>query len=234
VFFPIRDNNPTYRKPILTITLIVINSLVFLFSYFLGRQGLERMVYLYGFTPDYFFNTHGEFAVPAWVYLTPITSMFMHGGWLHLIGNMLFLWIFGNNVEDYFGPAKFLTFYLLSGLAAIAMYSLFSLDSQVPLVGASGAIAGVMGAYLVLHPRAEITCLIFFFIVTFVTLPAKLVLGIWFIIQLAMALTGNTSGGGVAWLAHVGGFIFGWVVLKGLVRFKGGPSNGQRVYRIQW
>jgi membrane associated rhomboid family serine protease len=234
VFFPIRDNNPTNRKPILTIALIVVNSLVFLLSYLLGRQGMERLVYLYGFTPDLFFNTHGEFVVPNWIYLTPLTSMFMHGGWLHLIGNMLFLWIFGNNVEDYFGPVKFLTFYLLSGLAAIAMYSLFSLDSQVPLVGASGAIAGVMGAYLVLHPRAEVTCLVFFFIVTFVTLPAKLVLGIWFVIQLAMSLTGNTSGGGVAWLAHVGGFVFGWVVLKGLVKLRGGPTDGQRIYRVQW
>jgi membrane associated rhomboid family serine protease len=108
------------------------------------------------------------------------------------------------------------------------------LSSPVPLVGASGAIAGVMGAYLVLHPRAEITCLLFFFFITFVTLPAKIVLGIWFAIQLIMAMTGNSSGGGVAWLAHIGGFAFGWIVLRGLVRLRGGPTDGQKIYRVQW
>ena len=178
----------------------------------------------------------GQYAfVPAHpTVLSYITANFLHGGWMHLIGNMLFLWIFGNNVEDYFGATKFSLFYILSWLAAIAMYSLFSLDSRVPLVGASGAIAGVMGAYLVLHPRARITCLIFFFIITFVTLPAQVVLGIWFGIQLLMALTGTSSGGGVAWLAHVGGFAFGWIVLKGLVKLRGGPDRGQQIYRIQW
>ncbi len=217
-----------------TIALIAANSLVFVYSYFLGGESLENFVYRFGFIPDFFFNTHHEFIVSPWTYLTPLTSMFMHGGWMHLIGNMLFLWIFGNNVEDYFGATKFTLFYLLSGLAAIAMYSLFSLDSRIPLVGASGAIAGVMGAYLVLHPRARITCLIFFFIITFVTLPAQVVLGIWFGIQLLMAMTGTSSGGGVAWLAHVGGFAFGWIVLKGLVKLRGGPYQGQRIYRVQW
>ncbi|MFZ1683185.1 MAG: rhomboid family intramembrane serine protease [Candidatus Zixiibacteriota bacterium] len=234
MLFPIRDDNPTYRKPAVTIALIAVNCLVFLYLYFMGRAGFERSIYLFGFTPDYFFNVRGEFIVPNWIYFTPLTSMFMHGGWMHLIGNMLFLWIFGNNVEDYFGPAKYLAFYLLSGFAAIAMYSLFSLSSQVPLVGASGAIAGVMGAYLVLHPRAEITCLLFFFFITFITLPAKIVLGLWFAIQLVMAMTGNSSGGGVAWLAHIGGFAFGWIVLRGLVRLRGGPSAGQRIYKVQW
>jgi membrane associated rhomboid family serine protease len=234
VIFPIRDDNPTYRKPVVTIALIAINCLVFLYTYFLGRAGFERAIFLYGFTPDFFFNLRGAYIVPSWIYLTPLTSMFMHGGWMHLIGNMLFLWIFGNNVEDYFGAGKFVVFYILSGLAAIAMYSLFSLSSEVPLVGASGAIAGVMGAYLVLHPRAEITCLIFFFFITFVTLPAKVVLGIWFAIQLVMSMTGTSSGGGVAWLAHVGGFAFGWIVLRGLVKLRGGPDRGSRVYRMQW
>jgi membrane associated rhomboid family serine protease len=163
--------------------------------------------------------------------------MFMHGGWMHLIGNMLFLWIYGNNVEDYFGPIKFLLFYFVAGLAAIALYTLFSPSSDVPLVGASGAIAGVMGAYMVLHPRAKITVLVIFFFIQFIQLPAKVVLGIWFIYQILMSVVGSGSGGGVAWMAHVGGFIFGYLVMLMMVKLFGRgatPSGGQRVYRMNW
>jgi membrane associated rhomboid family serine protease len=163
--------------------------------------------------------------------------MFLHGGWMHLIGNMVFLWIYGNNVEDYFGPVRFVIFYLASGMAAIVLYTLFNPGSQVPLVGASGAIAGVMGAYMVLHPRAEITCLLFFFFITFITLSAKVVLGLWFFYQVLMSVTASASGGGVAWLAHVGGFAFGWGLLRLLVKFRrGGYTRGdrQQVYRMQW
>ncbi|MEW6052015.1 MAG: rhomboid family intramembrane serine protease [Candidatus Zixiibacteriota bacterium] len=236
MFFPIRDDNPTVRKPILTVAIMAANVAVFLYSISLGARGFQQLTLAYGYTPDYFLNLQGEYIVPTSVYLTPLTSMFMHGGWMHLIGNMLFLWIFGNNIEDYFGPIKFLFFYILSGLAAIALYSAFDPTSQVPLVGASGAIAGVMGAYIVLHPRAEITCLIVFFFIQFVTLPAKVVLGIWFAIQVVMAMIGSSSGGGVAWLAHVGGFIFGWLVLKAFVKIRGGGNIGgrQRIYRMQW
>ena len=106
--------------------------------------------------------------------------MFMHGGFMHLIGNMLVLWIYGNNIEDYFGPVKFIIFYLLSGLAAIGLYTLFGPNSEIPLIGASGAIAGLMGGYMILHPRAKITVLIIFFFIQFVHLPAKIVLGIWY------------------------------------------------------
>jgi membrane associated rhomboid family serine protease len=236
MFFPIRDNNPTFRKPILTVALMVANVLVFLYSKSLGFRGFEHFVYTYGYTPNFFLNLNQEFVVPTWMYLTPLTSMFMHGGWMHLIGNMLFLWIFGNNIEDYFGPVRFLLFYIVAGLAAIALYTAFDPTSQVPLVGASGAIAGVMGAYIVLHPRAEITCLIVFFFIQFVVLPAKVVLGIWFAIQVVMAFVGSSSGGGVAWLAHVGGFIFGWLVLRGMVKWKGTGriGGGQQIYKMQW
>jgi membrane associated rhomboid family serine protease len=234
MFFPIRDDNPTIRKPYVTIGLIALNTAIFLFTKSLGFRGFQDFIFTYGFTPDYFFDLDHQYIVPGWIYVTPFSSMFLHGGWLHLIGNMLFLWIFGNNVEDYFGPVKFLLFYLISGLAAIAVYSLFSMSSQVPLVGASGAIAGVMGAYIILHPRAEITCLIFFILIQFVTLPAKVVLGIWFGLQLFMVFTGNSSGSGVAWLAHIGGFMFGAIVLWLLIRFKGRPDRGNQIYRVQW
>ncbi len=236
MLFPIRDDNPTYGKPYVTVGLIILNALVFLYTRSLGARSFEIFLFHWGYTPDFIFGDLASMA-PASIYLTPLTSMFLHGGWLHLIGNMWFLWIFGNNVEDYFGPTKYILFYLVSGIAAIALYTLFNPGSQVPLVGASGAIAGVMGAYIVLHPRADITCLLFFFFITFVTLPAKIVLGLWFFYQILMSLLGSTSGGGVAWLAHVGGFVFGWALLKAVIRFRGGgttPRGGQRVYKIQW
>ncbi|UCG63291.1 MAG: rhomboid family intramembrane serine protease [Candidatus Zixiibacteriota bacterium] len=236
---PIKDDAPTYRKPYLTVALIVANSLIFLVSYLQGPQGFRYLVYQFGYIP--FELVHGVEITPqlaASTYLTPFTSMFMHGGWMHLIGNMLFLWIYGNNVEDYFGPVKFIFFYVLSGLAAVALYTAFGPNSDIPLVGASGAIAGLMGAYMVLHPRARITVLIIFFFIQFVVLPAKVVLGIWFIIQLFMSFVGSSTGGGVAWMAHVGGFVFGYLVMRILFRRKGGippvQGEGQRIYRMDW
>ena len=239
MFIAIKDDVPTVKKPVVTIALIVINSVVFLFSILLGSKGFLEFTYKFAYipvelvhsvelTPELAFST----------YLTPFTSMFMHGGWLHLIGNMLFLWIYGNNVEDYFGGIKFVFFYLLSGLAAIALYTLFGASSEVPLVGASGAIAGAMGAYIVLHPKARITVLIIFFFIQFIKIPARIVLGIWFFMQLFMSLRDSTTGGGIAWMAHVGGFLFGFVLLKFLTKLYGrrGPrrSSGQRIYRMEW
>ena len=204
-----------------------------------GFESFNRITYQFGFIPIEL--THSVELTPqisASPYLTMFTSMFMHGGWMHLIGNMLFLWIFGNNVEDYFGSIKFLFFYLASGLAAVALFTIFGPNSEVPLVGASGAIAGVMGAYMVLHPRAKITTLIIFIFIQIIHLPAKTVIGIWFAMQLFMSLTQTSSGGGVAYLAHVGGFLFGWGLLRLIVKItgRGGGSsqNGQRVYRMQW
>ncbi len=239
MFIPIKDDVPTIRKPVVTIALIAINSVVFLISILLGDRGFLEFTYKFAYipvelvhavelTPELAFST----------YLTPFTSMFMHGGWLHLIGNMLFLWIYGNNVEDYFGGLKFVLFYLLSGLAAIALYTLFGASSEIPLVGASGAIAGTMGAYIVLHPKARITVLIIFFFIQFIKIPARIVLGIWFFMQLFMSLRDSTTGGGIAWMAHVGGFLFGFVLLKFLTKLYGrrGPrrSSGQRIYRMDW
>jgi len=236
LFIPIRDDAPTVRKPYLTVSLIVVNSLIFFYSISLGARGFQLFTIQFGYIPVEFVSgleLTPELAASA--YLTPFTSMFMHGGWLHLIGNMLFLWIYGNNIEDYFGPVKFLLFYLVSGLAAIALYTLFGPSSQVPLVGASGAIAGVMGAYMVLHPRARITVLMVFFFIQFITLPAKVVLGIWFVYQLLMSMIGSATGGGVAWMAHVGGFAFGWAILKLLTRGRRPRASGdQRSYRVKW
>ena len=239
MFIPIKDDVPTVRKPVVTIALIVINSVVFLFSILLGSKGFLEFTYKFAYIPVEL--VHAVEVTPELAfstYLTPFTSMFMHGGWLHLIGNMLFLWIYGNNVEDYFGGLKFVLFYLLSGLAAIALYTLFGASSEIPLVGASGAIAGTMGAYIVLHPKARITVLIIFFFIQFIKIPARIVLGIWFFMQLFMSLRDSSTGGGIAWMAHVGGFLFGFVLLKFLTKLYGrrGPrrSSGQRIYRMDW
>jgi len=238
MFIPIRDDQPTVRSPHLTIALILVNSAVFLFTKTLGDQGFENVLVYFGYIPDVFLDPHQYMDAPRWLYATPFTSMFLHGGWMHLIGNMLFLWIFGHNIEDYFGSIRFLLFYLVSGIAAIALYTLFNPGSQVPLVGASGAIAGVMGAYFVLHPQARITVLIIYFFIILREFPAKLVLGIWFLFQVLMSMLGGSLGGGVAFLAHVGGFIFGYALLKILLKIRGGRrsigSDDSRIYRVQW
>jgi rhomboid family protein len=150
-------------------------------------------------------------------WITIFTAMFMHGGFLHIIGNMLFLWIFGNNVEDAMGPLKFLAFYLLSGIAALALQVAFNTDSTVPTIGASGAIAGVLGGYILLYPRARVLTLIFLiFFVTFIEIPAVLVLGLWFLQQLYFGLAdlSDPTGGGVAYFAHIGGFAFGLIFIR--------------------
>ncbi|MEE8577794.1 MAG: rhomboid family intramembrane serine protease [candidate division Zixibacteria bacterium] len=235
MLFPIRDNNPTVNKPYVTVTLIIINALIFLYSQSLGMPGFNLFVYQFGFTPDFYFGAPVDMVMPAWYMATPFTSMFLHGGWMHLIGNMLFLWIYGNNIEDYLGPIKFLIFYLLAGVLAVALYSLPNLGSQIPLVGASGAIAGVMGAYVVLYPRAEITCLLFFFFIQFIVLPAKIVLGLWFVLQLFNVLAGSSSG--IAYLAHIGGFLFGYLLFRLIIKIRGHGttgSGGQRVFRMNW
>jgi membrane associated rhomboid family serine protease len=163
---------------------------------------------------------------PAW--LTIFTAMFMHGGFLHIIGNMLFLWIFGNNVEDSMGPLKFLGFYLLSGIAALALQVAFNTASTVPTIGASGAIAGVLGGYILLYPRARVLTLIFLiFFVTFIEIPAVLVLGLWFLQQIyfGVADLSDPTGGGVAYFAHIGGFAFGLIFIRAFATRLRKPSE---------
>ena len=217
--FPVKDNIPTRRFPIVTVTLIAINAAVWLFY---QLPGLERSVVDSGWIPcDY----QGTCLAPgpAWP-VDAFTSMFMHGSWIHILGNMLFLWIFGNNVEDRMGRFPFAVFYLAAGLAAIATQTVVTLelgdpdDSVIPNVGASGAIAGVLGAYFLLFPHARVLTFVVLIIIFLpIEVPAVLFLGVWFLFQLwqggfdLFAPTG-TGTGGVAFFAHIGGFVFGLLV----------------------
>jgi membrane associated rhomboid family serine protease len=218
---PLKDNIPSYSPPVVTVALISVNCLIYLFLLSTGR-GYELALVKWGTIP--YEITQGVELTPELSFSIPLSlfsSMFLHGGFFHLGGNMLYLWIFGDNVEDQLGHIKFLIFYVLCGLAASLLHILTSPNSQVPMVGASGAIAGVLGAYMIRFPKARILTLIFFgFFIRVVAIPALLVLGFWFILQLLYALpsVGSTSGG-VAWFAHVGGFLAGIVLFRLLVGF---------------
>ena len=211
--FPIKDNVPTRSFPIVTALLIAINVAVWLFY---ELPDLDYAVNQLAYHPCELENSCpvvGE----DW-HVTALTSMFMHGGWLHLIGNMLFLWIFGNNVEDALGRIRFLVFYLLGGFAATALQTYITLaygselDAQIPNLGASGAVSAVLGAYLVLLPNARVVTVIFLLIIFIRDFPAWLFLGVWFLLQLwlgSFSLIQPQAGGGVAFFAHIGGFVFG-------------------------
>jgi membrane associated rhomboid family serine protease len=233
--FPIKDNIPTERFPLMTVVLIAINVVV----YFVFQKGgithgpSDANVIDYGWIPyeikhpgkqcilDAGAIACGDVKGQPSVVVTAFTSMFMHGSILHLAGNMLFLWIFGNNVEDAMGSVKFVLFYLLGGLAALALQSVIATGSgeAVPLVGASGAIAAVLGGYILLYPRARVLTAIFIILFfTLIEIPAIVVLGLWFVEQVAFGyfdVTGPTGGaGGVAYFAHIGGFVFGLALIK--------------------
>jgi membrane associated rhomboid family serine protease len=241
---PLRDNIPTTRTAYVTYGLIVVNVLVY---FFWQRGGLslgdpanlhyQCQLAEWAAVPREI--THGASdALPpqcgtddANPYLTIFTAMFMHGGLLHLGGNMLFLWIFGNNVEEAMGPVKYLLFYLLGGVAALALQIVFDPSSTIPTLGASGAIAAVLGGYIVLFPRAKVITVIFIvFFFTILELPAMLVLGIWFLEQALFAARGiGSSGGGVAYFAHVGGFVFGLLAVRALANRKRVGRQNERV-----
>lgn len=218
--FPIRDHNPSERTPFVTWALIAINIVIFL-AYYPASGGEERLL-----IPVY--GTWG--LQPAEVtngmeYHTIFTSMFLHAGWFHLAGNMLFLWIFGDNLEDLLGHVGFLLFYLASGAAAALGQVMADTDSVVPMVGASGAIAGVMGGYLLMFPRARIDVLVIIFIIFKIfPMPAWLMLGIWFALQLVNGLAMDVAGGGVAYWAHAGGFVAGVVLMLPAFLKRGGPA----------
>jgi len=213
---PIRDTVRSRSAPVVTVALIVVNVLVFLHEIALGPH-LERFVYAYGLIPRRFVYWQGDPFDPL-RFLPLFTSMFWHGGWLHLIGNMLYLWIFGDNVEDRLGHLRYLLFYVLAGAAAGITHVALSPSSNLPTVGASGAIAAVLGAYLVTYPRARVLTLIPIFIFPwFVEIPAFIYLVFWFVMQLLEGIgTLGTSveTGGVAVWAHVGGFVAGVVLMK--------------------
>jgi membrane associated rhomboid family serine protease len=199
--FPIRDTQPSYSFPFVTVLIIVLNAIVFLFEFTMDEYTQNAFVMSFGLVPEHFH------------FVNVFTSMFLHGGWMHVIGNMWFLWIFGDNIEDILGHAQYVVFYLLCGIAAAMTQVYFNSNSQVPMVGASGAIAGVMGSYLVKFPRARIEVLFFFIFITRFDLPAWLMLVYWFGTQLLSGAgsLGHTmvNEGGTAFFAHVGGFVAG-------------------------
>ncbi len=212
---PLRDNIPSSRTPVVTVGLIAANILVYVSQLMLPPQEAVQFIHLYGLIPLEI--SGGDLLVPHRVplYATVFTSMFVHGGLFHLGGNMLYLWIFGDNVEDRIGRLKFLIFYLLSGLAAAAAQIWTDPVSKIPMVGASGAISGVLGAYLFLFPHARVLTLIplgFFY--RLVEVPALIILGFWIIVQVLNGVgTLGVQVGGVAWFAHIGGFVAGLVMV---------------------
>jgi membrane associated rhomboid family serine protease len=204
---PLRDTQPSYSTPFVTVGIIVVNVLAFLYQLSLDPYSLNWFIAHYAIVPDRI------------QYQDIVTSMFLHGGWMHLIGNMWFLWIYGDNVEDVLGHAKYLIFYILCGAGAAILHVLLNPYSRVPTLGASGAIAGVMGAYMIKFPHSRIITLvpiIIFF--TTIEIPAILILAYWFVIQIfsgvgSIGYSNVSSGGGVAWFAHVGGFVAGIILI---------------------
>ena len=213
---PLRDENPTTLTPVVTVALIILNCLVYLYQVSLGPAE-EGFITSFAAVPAEWFRPGtvvGDARVPP--ALTVLTSMFLHGSVMHLGGNMLYLWIFGNNIEDVMGHGRFVVFYLLCGAAAMFSHAVTAPDSTVPMIGASGAISGVLGAYLLLFPRARVLVLIpLGFFTRLVYVPALVVLGFWIVMQvISGAFSWGGLGGGVAWFAHVGGFAAGLALIK--------------------
>lgn len=219
--FPLKDDNPITITPVVTLFLITVNVLVFLYQVSLPPDAGKAFVFQYGAIPAAV--TGGRIAVEGLATISPLlsifTSMFLHGGWMHLIGNMWFLWVFGNNIEEAMGGIRYLLFYIISGFLASMSHILSNTGSTLPSIGASGAIAGVLGAYILLYPRARVLTLIFLgFFIRLLYIPAGIVLGFWFLLQLLSgSMSGRQEGGGVAFWAHIGGFLAG-MLLVGLFK----------------
>lgn len=215
------DDTPRRSIPLITLSLICLNLAIFIYELLLDRAGLHRFITTWGATPNLFIS-EGISAYP-----TIFTSMFLHGGWGHVIGNMLYLWIFGDNIEDLLGKPRFIVFYLTCGVAAGVSHILVSLASgaaNLPSIGASGAVAGILGAYLLLFPKARVLALIpIGFLLRIVRVPALFFLGIWILIQLlsgAVSIPGARGGGGIAFFAHIGGFFAGFILIKPFMIFR--------------
>jgi len=209
MMIPLKDENPSRTTPVFMVTMLLINVGVFVYATLLGDTGFEVFTARYGAIPfELLHATDAISPTPIPLYLTLITSMFMHGGWMHLGGNMLYLWIFGNNIEDVWGHFRFVGFYLLCGVVATLAHMFSEPQAAVPMVGASGAIAGILGAYLAAFPGSRILVLVFYFVLR---VPALIVLGGWFLIQL-MNASNDTSG--VAWYAHIAGFVVGYLLMR--------------------
>ncbi len=221
---PIKDRNPTYRFPVVNISIIVVNIAFFLYEVSLGPE-LESFFYRFGVVPQNMTFALQSMDMSIATFLPLFSSMFLHGGWLHLGGNMLYLWVFGDNVEDKLGRSRYFLFYLLCGIAASLAHIIIDPNSQMPTVGASGAISGVLGAYLLMFPKARVVTLIPIFVFLQVAeLPALVVLGFWFVLQFfngLISLGYETAGmGGVAWWAHIGGFLAGLILVLPLRKFQ--------------
>ena len=207
---PLKDDNPTSRRPIITYFIIGLCTIIFLIQISSESYKTGELFYSYGLIPSVLMG-HNQlpmdlYAIPA--FITIFSSMFMHGGFMHLIGNMLYMWIFADNIEDNLGVTKFIIFYLLCGIGAAMTQVLMDTHSQIPMIGASGAIGGVLGAYLINHPKAKVLVLIpFGFFSQLLKIKALYVLGFWFILQFI------SSGGGVAYAAHIGGFVSGMILI---------------------
>lgn len=214
---PITDANPARRFPIINLSLIALNVIVFLYELTLSTRALDRFIAAWGVTPsNIYLALEHPLAAPPSIWLTLITAQFLHAGWAHIIGNMLFLWVFGDNIEDVLGHLGYLFFYLIAGVAAGIVQVFVMGPSRIPMIGASGAVAGVLGAYLILYPTARIGILLpIFFFFTTIELPALLVIGWWFIQQFFYGLGSLTlaASSGVAFWAHIGGFIAGLVMI---------------------
>lgn len=234
---PLRDVNPAGRHPYVTVGFILVNAALFFYELSLGPQGLEAFLFDSAFVPARLFGEGAGglgFATGS-----ILLSMFLHGGWMHFLGNMLFLWVFGDNIEDELGHLRFFVFYLGAGYAAALAHAFANPASGLPAIGASGAIAGVLGAYLLLHPKAPIVTLIFLgFFITTARVPAIVYLPIWFLIQLfsgvaALGASTAVETGGVAWFAHIGGFVAGPLLIllmrpRGRHRGPGRPAAAVR------
>ena len=219
---PLRDVNPRSTTPVVNVLVILACAATFLYQVSLGPRAGQAFVYAFGMIParvPMLFTS--QTVTLSQTFFPLLTSIFLHGGWLHLIGNMWFLWVFGDNIEDRLGHFRYLIFYVVCGVGAGVVHTLANLDSVVPAVGASGAISGVMGAYIVLYPRSRVLTLVPLLFLWFtVQLPAVVFLAFWFLIQFlsGVAALGMHSSGGVAWWAHIGGFILGALLVVGYRR----------------
>ncbi len=211
MFIPLKDLNPRRTYPVVNTLLILTNVIVFLYQITLPPHQYEAFMLANATIPNHIRNVlNGHGSVEA-AFLPIITSMFLHSGFMHIAGNMLFLWIFGDNVEDYFGHLPYLLFYFVCGIGSGLAHIVFNYHSSLPALGASGAISGVMGAYIVLYPRARVLTLVFIF---FIPIPAFIILGYWFLLQFlaGVSTVGAAATGGVAWWAHIGGFLLGMLI----------------------
>ncbi len=227
---PLKDSNPTERFPIITVVFITLNIIVFLYQTSLGDDAVEFFIGAFSLVPARLFHAGVVLPGPVPAGITIVTSQFLHGGLFHLIGNMLYLWIFGNNVEDAMGRIRFIVFYLLCGALASMTHALMNPQSNIPMIGASGAVSGILGAYLLLYPKARILTLFTLgFFVRMIEVPAMVVLGFWFVFQFLSAVVAKGAGG-VAWYAHIGGFLAGLALII-LFKRSDVPFGGKRRYR---